>query len=214
MEIVGPKGRVFGNTLINVLYVFGSMSLAGLSWWLQSWRKLLRVLYFPALLVFSYLWFLNESARWLLSKGRHDEAVEILKKASKMNNVDISDEVMSSIYKVGKEDTKNKEIIADNGGKTKSTFLEALKSSIIRKRVAVCSFLWITCTFVYYGLSINSVSLAGNKYVNFMLVAFVEIPANFVCLFVLERYGRKRTLISNYLLSACFCVSLSLIRKG
>ncbi|XP_013173810.1 PREDICTED: organic cation transporter protein-like [Papilio xuthus] len=212
MEIVGPKGRVFGNTLINVLYVFGSMTLAGLAWWLQNWRKLLRILYFPALLVFSYLWILNESARWLLSKGRHEEAVEILKKASNMNKVHISDDSLSSLFKLGTEDPKSKEV-ANNEGKTESSFLQALKSSIIRKRVAVCSFLWITCTFVYYGLSINSVSLAGNKYINFMLVAFVEIPANFVCLYVLEKFGRKRTLTSTYLLSACFCVSLSLIRK-
>ncbi|XP_049871409.1 organic cation transporter protein-like [Pectinophora gossypiella] len=221
MELVGPKGRVFGNTLINAVYVMGLMTLAGLSWKLQSWRTLLRIIYTPALLVISYLWILNESVRWLISKGRHHDAANILKKAAKMNNVDLSEDVLSPLYELEKKaiaepDEKEKEIAPSEEKvqqKETSTFRDVIKSSIIRKRVFVCSFLWITCTFVYYGLSINSVSLAGNKYVNFMLVAFVEIPANFMCLLVLDRFGRKKPLIITYILSACLCISLSFVPK-
>ncbi|CAH0725061.1 unnamed protein product, partial [Brenthis ino] len=218
MELVGPKGRVFGNTLINILYVMGLISLSGFSWWLQSWRHVLRLIYTPALLVVSYYWILNESVRWLISKGRHQEAANILKKAAKMNKVNLSNEVLSPLYELEKtvpDNEKHKED-ADNEqrqDKQESNFKKVIKSSIIRKRLAICSFLWITCTFVYYGLSINSVSLAGNKYVNFMLVAFVEIPANIACLLVLDRFGRKRVLITTYVLSACLCISLSFLAK-
>lgn len=217
MELVGPKGRVFGNTLINAVYVLGLMSLAGLSWWLQSWRKMLRVIYTPAMLVISYLWILNESVRWLLSKRRYNEAAMVLKKAMKMNKVEFSEETLLPLQEMCNNSPKKTDQAAANESpdpKPQSTFLQVIKSSIIRKRVLVCSFLWITCTFVYYGLSINSVSLAGNKYVNFMLVGFVEIPANFVCLLVLDRFGRKRTLITTYVLSACLCISLSLLPKS
>ncbi|XP_059056108.1 organic cation transporter protein-like [Achroia grisella] len=220
MELVGPKGRVFGNTLINVVYVFGLITLAALAWWLQNWRHLLQVVYTPAILIFSYLWIINESVRWLLSKGKNDKAVKILNKAAKMNNVVLSDELLAPLYELEKIPASNdneKDNLSDSNrdknDKQSSTLMQICKSSIIRKRVAVCSFLWITCTFVYYGLSINSVSLAGNKYVNFMLVAFVEIPANFVCLLVLDRYGRKKTLILTYVLSACLCISLSFLPK-
>ncbi|KAL4711037.1 hypothetical protein ACJJTC_018002 [Scirpophaga incertulas] len=210
VELVGPKGRVFGNTMINVVYVCGLMTLSGLAWALQSWRTLLQIVYTPALFVFSYLWILNESVRWLLSKGRSEEAVRILNKAAKLNNVELSEELLAPLYtydKVPLTDNTNNEV------NQQSTFYQVIKSSIIMKRVVVCSFLWITCTFVYYGLSINSVSLAGNKYVNFILVVFVEIPANFVCLLVLDRFGRKKTLIITYILSACLCISLSFLPK-
>ncbi|CAG9130231.1 unnamed protein product [Plutella xylostella] len=216
MELVGPKGRVFGNTLINGVYVLGLMTLAGLSWRLQSWRHLLQIIYAPAVLVFSYIWLLNESVRWLLSKGRNNEAIDILKKAAKMNNVELSEQLLYPLNDVQKTDKPTEESEADQSKEqkgTESTFARVIKSRIIRKRVFVCSFLWITCTFVYYGLSINSVSLAGNKYVNFMLVGFVEIPANIVCLLILDRYGRKRTLVSMYVLSALLCISLSLVPK-
>ncbi|XP_026727663.1 organic cation transporter protein-like [Trichoplusia ni] len=212
MELVGPKGRVFGNTLINVVFVFGLMTLASLSWLLQDWRTLLRVIYAPSCLVFSYLWILNESIRWLLSKGRHDEAVVILEKAAKMNNVKLSENVSSPLQELEKKPIEDKEETEVEEVKT-SIFFQVIRSSIIRRRLVTCSYLWITCTFVYYGLSINSVSLAGNKYINFMLVAFIEIPANFVCLFVLDRFGRKRVMIITYILSAILCISLSFLPK-
>lgn len=217
MELVGPKGRVFGNTLINAVYVLGLITLASLSWWFQNWRVLLRVIYAPACLVFSYLWILNESVRWLISRGRSYEAVSILKKAAKMNSVALSEDLLSPLYELDKKtdtDDTIKLTEENNLVNKQSHFSQVIKSSIIRKRLFVCSFLWITCTFVYYGLSINSVSLAGNKYVNFMLVGLVEIPANFVCLLVLDRYGRKKTLIITYVLSACLCISLSFLPKG
>lgn len=214
MELVGPKGRVFGNTLINVFYVCGLMTLAGLSWVLQDWRTLLRVIYSPACLVFSYIWILNESIRWLLSKGKHEKAVEILRKAAKMNKVELSEQDLTPIYELDKvKATKDKDYLVVSA-EGPSIFQQVIRSSIIIKRLLTCSYLWITCTFVYYGLSINSVSLAGNKYVNFMLVAFVEIPANFACLAVLDRFGRKRVLITMYILSAILCIGLAFIPKG
>ncbi|CAH2232581.1 organic cation transporter protein-like [Pararge aegeria] len=218
MELVGPKGRVLGNTLLNGVYVIGLMSLAALSWWLQSWRNLLRLIYIPAMFVVSYYWILNESVRWLISKGRNTEAAAILKRAAKMNRVELSDEVLAPLYELEKLNTDEKSKDSSNvnhklEGNMQSNLMKVIKSSIIRKRVVICSFLWITCTFVYYGLSINSVSLAGNKYVNFMLVSFVEIPANFVCLLVLDRFGRKKVLIVTYVLSACLCIGLSFLPK-
>ncbi|XP_022824602.1 organic cation transporter protein-like [Spodoptera litura] len=211
MELVGPKGRVFGNTMLNTFYVFGLMSLAGLSWILQDWRKLLKIIYIPSCFVFTYLWILNESIRWLISKGRHEQALKVIKRAAKMNNVQISDQTLAPLQKMEEKPTEEKTEVGSEP--KKSVFVQAMKSSIIRRRLLTCSFLWITCTFVYYGLSINSVSLAGNKYVNFMLVAFIEIPANFTCLLVLDKFGRKRVLIIMYILSAILCISLSFLPK-
>ncbi|XP_053611790.1 organic cation transporter protein-like isoform X2 [Plodia interpunctella] len=221
MELVGPKGRVFGNTLINIVYVCGAVTMAGLAWQLQNWRHLLRVIYTPAIFIVSYIWILNESVRWLLSKGRQHEAVAILKKAAKINKVNIAPELFSPLYELNNvspnhnnEKDKLNEPVEAAKPKETATFANVIKSRIIRTRLFVCSFLWITCTLVYYGLSINSVSLAGNQYVNFMLVVLVEIPGNIVCLVVLDRFGRKKPLIITYVLSALLCISLSAIPPG
>ena len=41
----------------------------------------------------------------------------------------------------------------------------------------ILSLNWLVVDFCYYGLSLNSVNMAGDIFVNFVLSAMVEIPA-------------------------------------
>ncbi|XP_038222177.1 solute carrier family 22 member 21-like [Zerene cesonia] len=207
MELVQPSGRVFGNTLMNFSYIFGSMTLPMIAWWLQNWRYMLRLVYTPSFIVISYLLFVNESPRWLLSKGRAEEAISIILKAEKMNNVKLPDHLLASLKASPKSEDE------DRYEPFSSVFVKVVKSRTMLFRLILYCYLWITCSFGYYGLSINSVSLAGNKYLNFMLVAFIEMPANALCCMVLNKFGRKKVLITWYTLSAVFCISLSLLPK-
>lgn len=50
------------------------------------------------------------------------------------------------------------------------TFKEVLSSRVLVLRSLILFFIWATDAFVFYGLSLNSTSLSGNKYVNFILV--------------------------------------------
>lgn len=52
----------------------------------------------------------------------------------------------------------------------------ALKSRVLVIRFIIIVYNWITNAFVYYGLSLNSTSLSGNKYLNYTLVCLIEIP--------------------------------------
>lgn len=208
MELVQPKGRVFGNTLINFAYICGTLTLSILAWYLQNWRYLLRIIYTPAIFVISYIFILHENPRWLLSKGYYEEARIVIKKAEQLNNVKICEEVMNCL----KVETNQKEV--ESQDKLLSVMRKIMTSKTIALRVLLCCYLWMTCSFTYYGLSINSVFLAGNKYLNFMLVAFVEMPANLLCLMILDKFGRKKVLVAVYMLSAIFCMCLSFMPEG
>lgn len=181
--------------MCNMTFVIGVVLIALLAWVVDNWRTYILILYSPAVIVFMYVWFMNESGRWLLSKGRRDEAVSVLKKAAKINNLDPRKLELDSL---GDPLLKPQNQTDDK----MSQFSKAIRSSIIWKRLLVCSFLWMTCSLVYYGLSINSVSLSSNKYVSFMLVVLVEIPAYIVVVIVLDKYGRKKTLIATYVTCA------------
>lgn len=52
----------------------------------------------------------------------------------------------------------------------------AVRSRVLIVRFVIIVYNWITNAFVYYGLSLNSVSLSGNKYLNYTLVCLIEIP--------------------------------------
>lgn len=196
---MGLKQRVIVSAMCNMTFVVGVVLIAVLAWFVDNWRTYILILYSPAIIVGIYVWFMNESARWLLSKGRKDEAVETLKKAAKINNLD---------PKILELDSLSDPLLKPENQSVdkKSQLHKALRSSIIWKRLMICSFLWLTCSLVYYGLSINSVSLSSNKYVSFMLVVLVEIPAYIVVVIVLDKYGRKKTMIVTY--STCAITSL------
>ncbi|KAL4710979.1 hypothetical protein ACJJTC_017944 [Scirpophaga incertulas] len=199
VELVGLKQRVIVSAMCNMTFVIGVVLIALLAWLVDNWRTYILILYSPAVIVLLYIWFMNESGRWLLSKGRKDEAVSVLKKAAKINNMDPRKLELDSLADPllqPENQTCDK----------KSQFSKALRSGIIWRRLLICSFLWMTCSLVYYGLSINSVSLSSNKYVSFMLVVLVEIPAYIVVVIVLDKYGRKKTLITNY--ATCAITSL------
>lgn len=96
----------------------------------------------------------------------------------------------------------------------KTPFMQVLNSSVMLTRLMACSFCWLTNTFVYYGLSLNSVAFAGDKYTNFILVALVEIPAYFLTWFLTDYIGRKATLSSSFLLSGAFCLAIQFVPSG
>lgn len=92
--------------------------------------------------------------------------------------------------------------------------VQVLHSSVILIRLLVCSFCWLTNTFVYYGLSLNSVAFAGDKYINFVLVAVVEIPGYCLTWLLTDYIGRKLTLSGSFLLSGVFCLAIQFIPTG
>lgn len=92
--------------------------------------------------------------------------------------------------------------------------VQVLHSSVILIRLLACSFCWVTNAFVFYGLSLNSVAFAGDKYINFILVVVVEIPAYCLTWLLTDRIGRKPTLSGAFLLSGVFCLAIQFVPAG
>ncbi|KAJ8943341.1 hypothetical protein NQ318_000556 [Aromia moschata] len=195
VELVGPKKRVLTGVLASSCYAVGEVFTAGSAWIVKSWRPLIYILYTPSFLLLAYLWILPESIRWNLSKGRIEEAKKTLRTVAKVNGKELSDNALEKLA------------AADFDSQENSPFRDALKSTKLMLRMVNCCFCWITCTFLFYGLTLNSVSLAaGNSYLDFILTALVEIPAYVSCNLMLEVFGRKKSLCSSYLLTGVACI--------
>ncbi|KAL0830928.1 hypothetical protein ABMA28_003009 [Loxostege sticticalis] len=209
IELLGQDKRVLTTAFLGIMLVLGGLSFALLAKTFTYWRTFILVVYPPSLLFLLYIYLLPESIRWLLSKGRKEEAVEIIMKAAKTNNVTLSDETMKQLT-----EEKTKPIEVKPGDKEpQGLWMQVLRSPIIMTRLAICSWWWITCTFVFYGLAINSVSLAGDKYTNYMLVVSVEVIAVVTNALVLDRIGRKRTLLIAYIVCGLSCVAIAFVPK-
>ncbi|CAB3244114.1 unnamed protein product [Arctia plantaginis] len=212
LELVGPKGRVFASLLFNTMFILGGVAVTLLSWWLQNWRYLLFVIYTPSVFTFIYIWMLPESFRWLFSKGRYEEGVKVLSRSEKLNKVDVP---KNYYEQVEKQATKQRdERKCESLEKNQSTFNQLLRSSMIWKRLFICSFLWISSTLVYYGLSINAIELSGNSYLNYIVILVIEAPANVCKLIFLDRFGRKRVIATAYFMTGLILINYGFVPAG
>lgn len=212
METAGMKNRVFASTIICCMFAVGEILLGLIASWLRSWRTLLRVVYGPGLLAVFLPLLIPESVRWLLSKGKQEEVDKIYHKMARMNGLQVTDEALNTFKKLStaKEEDKSELVMSDE----RKPIVQVLHSSVILIRLLICSFCWLTNTFVYYGLSLNSVAFAGDKYINFVLVAVVEIPAYCLAWVLTDHIGRKPTLSGSFLLSGAFCLAIQFIPAG
>ncbi|KAI4458691.1 solute carrier family 22 member [Holotrichia oblita] len=92
-------------------------------------------------------------------------------------------------------------------------FFHVFKSKILLLRFINACFCWITCAFLFYGLTLNSVALAGNSYLDFILTALVEIPAYALTYVVVDRIGRRWSQSGSYFITAIACFVFIFIQE-
>lgn len=205
--MVAKENRaLFAPLMIGTMSV-GGMVMALIAYLIPYWRHFLRVIYGPALLFLFYAFFLDESVRWLLIKGRKKEAKNILRKAAKLSNVYLEESTLDKLACENCEKTNtNVNLI--------TLLTMTFKSKKLLLRFLACACAWITATFNKYGLLINSVSLEGNKYINYALTSFADLPASVLLVFLLIKFKRKKPLIFSFLMTGSFCIIQSVIPKG
>lgn len=88
------------------------------------------------------------------------------------------------------------------------------KSNKIVLRLVIIYFIWGVNAFIFYGLSINSTSLGGNKYLNFALVSLIEIPGYTIAWISIGKLGRRLTLVFSLLLCGITCTLTILVNTS
>lgn len=199
IELVGPKRRVAAATIITIFYALGEAFLGLLASQVQNWRWLLRVLYAPAILQIIFLWILPESVRWLLSQGKEQKAASVLRRAAKINKRPLPEDQLDELI------TNNRSKLLQ-ANESQYPIMQAAR--FFAWRIANCCFCWFTHTLIALGLSLNSVNLGGNKYHNFMLNGFVQIPGLLLPLIIMDRIGRRYSLCASMLICA-ICMGAS-----
>ncbi|CAB3375688.1 Hypothetical predicted protein [Cloeon dipterum] len=196
MEMVSPSKRIYAGVIIYYFFTVGYILTAFIAYAIKDWRQLQIALSVPGIAFFVY-WFIPESARWLLAKGRDAEAEKILKKVAKVNGIDLSDGTLDKFLRDSQQE-------GDKSEETRqASIFDLFKYPNLRRNSLIIFFLWFVNSCSYYGLSWNVSNLGGNDYLNFLISGLVEIPAYTFILFALDRLGRKVTLCGSMLVGGC-----------
>uniref|UniRef100_A0A182MNT6 Major facilitator superfamily (MFS) profile domain-containing protein n=1 Tax=Anopheles culicifacies TaxID=139723 RepID=A0A182MNT6_9DIPT len=207
LELVEPKLRVIVKSVILVAYAVAEAILGLLAMTFRDWRTLSIVLFVPGVLSIPLLYTTVESVRWLLTKDRQSDVVNILQRVAKANGrPPLPSSTLDEFYL----QQKAKIDAEQSDGSRRKSFLQLVRETCQHRRlllrIANCAFCWFTNAMVYYGLTLNSVTLAGDKYSNFIFITLAEIPPSLAINFILNRFGRRKTQCGSLLLSGVFCL--------
>ncbi|XP_010896881.2 solute carrier family 22 member 7a [Esox lucius] len=183
IEWTDIKHRTFTGTIISLGWSVGNMLLALLAYFIRDWRSLMLVVTSPCIAAIISWWWIPESARWLLAKGKVEEAKKYLMQCAKMNGkhdyaAKLDTETLS---KVTVSEVANK----------KYSYLDLVKTPRLRK-ITICSgIFWFAVAFTYYGISFKITGFGLNMYLTHFVYGAIEVPAKVGTYYALDCIGRR-----------------------
>ncbi|XP_063241584.1 carcinine transporter [Bacillus rossius redtenbacheri] len=203
LELVGPNYRSFVTVMTCLFYTLGMVLLAGVAYLVRDWVALTWVTSAPFLLYFIYWWYLPESPRWLLAKGRFEEGYKILETLASVNNKELPPSFRTKLKQhMMLHRTKSEEQRLRKGPGA----MALCRTPNMRLKTMLITLNWFANETVYVGLSYYGPALGSDQYLSFLLSALVEVPSYLLCWVVMDRWGRRWPLCVAMILSGVSCI--------
>ncbi|KAM7351840.1 carcinine transporter isoform 2-T2 [Cochliomyia hominivorax] len=201
LELVGESYRSFVTVMTCTFYTSGIMLLSVVTYLERDWVKLSYYTSVPFYLYFLYLFVMPESPRWLLMRGKLEEALKILESMARVNGNQFPEEVKLKLEaQISRNKLKEKKKTVNVG------LADLCRTPNMRLKTILITLSWFANETVYLGLSYYGPSLGSNQYVSFFLSAVVEIPSYLVCWYLMDSWGRRWPLSLSMILGGVACV--------
>lgn len=157
-----------------------------------SWRLMLGVAAIPAVVVLFALTRVNETPNWLLMNGRDEEAIKILRRTERPEDVDTE---LASI---------KRSLAEDKGGSTFARLREMFSGYLLRATlfaIGLGFFIQITginATIYYAPKIFEQMGFQSNSQ-QLLLAALVQLASLFsviISMMIIDQFGRRRVLLS------------------
>ena len=149
----------------------------------EAWRGMLGSETLPALLFFFIIFFIPESPKWLIIKGKVEKARKVLSKIYATTN-DIQAEIDNTNASLGGDENKGK-------------WSDLLKPGILLAVIAgsaiaiLGQFMGVNAV-LYYGPKIFSEAGFDNPMFSTVLVGVVNMVTTVIAVFIIDKVGRKK----------------------
>ena len=169
------------------------------------WRIMLAVCAIPAIFLFFGMLRMPESPRWLISKGRYDEALEVLKTVRSGERAEAE---MGEVERVSELEAKEHETGISSVLKNKWL----LRILLVGVALAVFQQLTGINSVMYYGQIILRDAGFGADAALIANIApgVIAVVGGFIALWMMERINRRSTIITGYVLVTIFHLLIGL----
>ncbi|XP_061442641.1 solute carrier family 22 member 13-like isoform X2 [Rhineura floridana] len=198
-EWVGASYRPLALIITHCSNALGQMALAGLAYSIHDWRYFQIAGSAPVFALFFYIWVLPNSARWLVTKGKIEEAKKVLRRAASINKRAVSEELLSQLAPEEKVKSGN--------------ILDLFKKPHLRRLTLIMAWVWFADSLVYYGVSLHVGDFGLDIYMTQLVFGAVEIPTRASCIFLLQWMGRKKCQAAWLILGGVVCLLIPAIPK-
>lgn len=212
-EISRAKGRGRFFLLYELIFPIGLVGASLLGFWLVprfGWRSMFLIGGLPAILVLVLFAsnILPESPRWLVSKGRYEEAEAIVRQMESVAGT------QGAVVAHGPQ----AERIAAAPAVSRRTSWPELFQGIYRARTIVVWCIWVTTYFVTYGVNtwLPTIFRSYYKYSvadalrNGVIINIAGLAGAFLCAMLVDRLGRKPWFILAYAIGAAPLIAIGL----
>lgn len=209
LEYVGPKWRTFvANMSIALFFTTASCALPWIAYYLADWKTFAIVTSAPLALAILTPLLVPESARWLVSQGKIDKAIGILKKFETINKKTIDarvyQEFSDSCVRLQEEEAAN----------SNYSVLDLFKTPRLRNITILLIVIWMAISLVFDGHVRNVGSLGLDLFFTFTVAAATELPADTFLTLTLDRWGRRWLACGTMVASGLFSLFATMVPMG
>ncbi|XP_038198904.1 solute carrier family 22 member 7 isoform X1 [Arvicola amphibius] len=202
LEWLDVEHRTVAGVISTIFWTGGVLLLALVGYLIRSWRWLLLAATLPCVPGIISIWFVPESARWLLTQGRVEEARTYLFRCAKLNGQPVSEDSLS-------QEVLNKVVTVERVLQRPS-YLDLFRTPQLLRISLCCMMVWFGVNFAYYGLILDVSQLGMNVYQTQLLLGAMELPSKIMVYFLVRHVGRRLT-EAGTLLGATLTFGISLL---
>ncbi|XP_074658493.1 solute carrier family 22 member 15-like [Tubulanus polymorphus] len=184
IEYLGPTRRTVACYRFG--WKLGPLSIALMAFVFGTWRWLSLIVGLLTLPLFPFMiFFLPESARWLIQKKRTDDALYWLNKMARCNKRDpISRDLLVEI-----EQTERLRLTMTH----KYSLIDLFRTRVMAKRTIVIGYAWFSVATVWYGILAHVGTMSGNLYLNASITAVGDTVVRWTSIFIIHWLGRRKS---------------------
>lgn len=204
LEYVTPKYRtMMTNLSLAVFFTIGAIALPWIALACGHWKIISLATSLPMALSLLTPLILPESPRWLLSKGRMDDAVNKVLNMARINKKVVPQNIIHQFKYTTLKSTQVPGNILD-------LFIRPLL-----RRLFICTCVEFMCCQLTFDSLIRTIGqLQFNYFVSFSVISFTEFPSLVILSFVLDFTGRKSMMIVTMSICAIFSFLIPFVGGG
>ncbi|XP_043702431.1 organic cation/carnitine transporter 3-like [Telopea speciosissima] len=209
-ELVGKQWRGQVGIIGFICFTIGFLSLPAIAYLTNgsSWRILYLWTSMPSICYCILIHFLvRESPRWLLVRGRKEEAILTLKSIGSRTQSSIS--YSFSRLPIGENDDTS-----SNNVDLFSAIKILLGKKWSRRRLSAVMTVGFGIGMVYYGMPLGLGNLAFSLYLSVTFNALSELPSSLITFFLIGRLGRKSSVLVFTIVSGVCSIMCVVVGRG